>query len=172
MKAKIKKEIVSYLICIITAIVLATLVNKLLLFKIKVPTASMYPTIKDNDQIYVTRIYNKNNLKRGDIVVFNSKELKMELVKRLIGLPNDTIEVTDKGLVYVNGKKLNETYVVDNGGKSGVYKVPEAHYFFMGDNRINSLDSRYWNNPYIDSSDIEGKAQLTVYPFNRFGVLK
>lgn len=73
-------------------------VNKLILFKIKVPTPSMYPTIKVNDQIFVTRTHNKNNLKRGDIIVFHSKEL----VKRLIGLPNDTVEITDKGLVYVN----------------------------------------------------------------------
>lgn len=172
MKTKITKEIVSCLICIITAIALATLVNKLLLFKIKVPTESMYPNIKVNDQIFVTRVYNKSNLKRGDVVVFHSKELNEELVKRLIGLPNDTVEITDKGFVYVNGKKLNEPYVVDNGGKAGIYKVPAEHYFFLGDNRINSWDSRYWNNPYIDSSDIEGKAQLTVYPFNRFGVLK
>lgn len=172
MKSKIAREIVSYLICIVAVIVLTMVVNKLILFKIKVPTPSMYPTIKVNDQIFVTRIHNKDNLKRGDIIVFHSKELKEELVKRLIGLPNDTVEITDKGLVYVNGNKLDEHYVVNNGGKSGVYKVPAGHYFFLGDNRMNSLDSRYWSNPYIDSSDIEGKAQITVYPFSRFGVLK
>lgn len=169
---KIIKEILSYTLCIMAAVILAILVNKLILFKIKVPTASMYPTIKVNDQIFVTRIYNKDNLKTGDIVVFKSKELKEELVKRLIGIPNDTIEITDKGIVYVNGKQLDEPYVINNGGKSGIYKVPEGHYFFLGDNRMNSRDSRYWNNPYIDSSDIEGKAQIIVYPFNRFGFLK
>ncbi|AJA46952.1 putative signal peptidase I-2 [Clostridium pasteurianum DSM 525 = ATCC 6013] len=169
---KIIKEILSYTLCIMAAVILAILVNKLILFKIKVPTASMYPTIKINDQIFVTRIYNKDNLKTGDIVVFKSKELKEELVKRLIGIPNDTVEITDKGIVYVNGKQLDEPYVINNGGKSGIYKVPEGHYFFLGDNRMNSRDSRYWNNPYIDSSDIEGKAQIIVYPFNRFGFLK
>lgn len=168
----IKKIIVDYLMPIAIAVVLAMLIRQFLLFKIIVPTASMYPTIKDNDQIIVTKVYNRNNLKRGDIIVFKSKELNEELVKRLIGLPNDKVEVTAVGAVYVNGKKLSESYVAFNGGKSGVYKVPTGHYFFLGDNRINSYDSRYWNNAYIDGSDIEGKAQLTIYPFNRFGILK
>ncbi|WP_026883638.1 signal peptidase I [Clostridium akagii] len=169
---KSKKIIVDYLIPILIAVVLAILINKFLFFKILVPSPSMSPTIKDNDQIIVTRVYNRNNLKRGDIIVFNSKELKMELIKRLIGLPNDSIEVTTNGVVYVNGKKINQSYVVYNGGKSGVYKVPAGHYFFLGDNRINSLDSRYWKNPYIDGSDINGKAKITIYPFNRLGFLK
>lgn len=169
---KIKKIILDFLVPIVIAIILAILVNKFLFFKIIVPTASMYPTIKDNDQIIVTKVYNKNNLKRGDIIVFESKELKMPLIKRLIGLPGDTVEITNERLVYVNGNKLNEPYVICNGGKSGVYKVPAGHYFFLGDNRINSLDSRYWNSPYIDESYIEGKGQLIVYPFSRFGILK
>ncbi len=62
--------------------------------------------------------------------------------------------------------------MVNNGGKGGTYKVPEGKYFFMGDNRINSFDSRYWENPYIDWSDIKGKARFIVFPFKRFGILK
>jgi signal peptidase I len=169
---KIKQIIADYLLPILIAVIFALLIRQFLFFKIIVPTASMYPTIKDNDQIMVTKVYNRNNLKRGDILDFHSKELKMDLIKRLIGLPNDKVEVTNNGAVYVNGEKLSEPYVVDNGGKSGVYKVPAGHYFFLGDNRIDSRDSRYWNNPYIDGADILGKAQVTIYPFNRFGILK
>ncbi len=169
---KAKKIIFDYVIPISVAIVLAILIRQFVFFKIEVPTASMYPTIQDNDQIIVTKVYNPTHLKRGDIVVFNSKELKEELIKRLIGLPGDKIQVTSDGLVYVNGKKLNEPYVKDNGGKGGTYTVPYGHYFFLGDNRIDSFDSRYWKNPYIAASDIEGKAQFIIFPFNRIGILK
>ncbi|MDD3225512.1 MAG: signal peptidase I [Clostridium sp.] len=169
---KSKKIFFDYIIPIAIAIVAAFLIRQFIVYKIVVPTASMYPTIQDNDQIIVTRVYTKNSLKRGDIVVFNSKELHEELIKRLIGLPNDTVNVTYDGKVYVNGKKLNEPYVVDNGGKGGTYKVPSGHYFFLGDNRVNSLDSRYWKNPYIPFSDINGKARFTIFPFNRFHILR
>jgi len=169
---KAKNIFKDYIAPVLVAIILALLIRQFLFFKIMVPTASMYPTIKDNDQIIVTRIYSKNSLKRGDIVVFKSEELKEELIKRLIGLPKDTVTVNEDGSVYVNGNKLDQSYVINNGGKSGTFKVPEGHYFFLGDNRSNSLDSRYWQNPYIDWSDIEGKARFIIYPFNRFGNLK
>lgn len=168
----IKKLFFDYVIPIGVAIILALLIRQFLIFKIMVPTSSMYPTIKDNDQIMVTKIYNKNSLKRGDIIVFDSKELNEELIKRLIGLPNDKINITTTGDVYVNGVKMEQKYVVNNGGYSGSYTVPEGHYFFLGDNRSNSLDSRYWKNPYIPWSDIKGKARFIIYPFNRINILR
>lgn len=168
----VKKIVIDYLIPIAVAIVLALLIRQFLIYKIVVPTASMYPTIKDNDQIMVTKVYSPNSLKRGDIVVFDSKELNEELIKRLIGLPNDKVKITSNGEVYVNDTKLNQPYVVNNGGKSGDFTVPEGHYFFLGDNRSNSWDSRYWKNPYIAWSDIKGKARFIIFPFNRMQFLK
>ncbi len=170
---KILKHIIKeWFAPIIVAVIFALLINKFLLFKIEVPTPSMYPTIKVGDNIFVTRIYNYNNIKEGDIIEFYSKELGMRLIKRVIGLPGDTVEVKSDGTVWVNNSKLNEPYVKNNGGKTGSFKVPKGEYFFLGDNRANSLDSRYWKNSYILSKDIQGKAQITVYPFNRIGLLK
>lgn len=74
-----------WLLPIFAAIILATLINKFVFFNITVPSGSMYPTIKIGDKITVTKVYNKSKLKRGDIIVFYSYELKMRLVKRLIG---------------------------------------------------------------------------------------
>ncbi|WMJ80553.1 signal peptidase I [Clostridium sp. MB40-C1] len=154
------------------AIILAILINQFLFFQVSVPTKSMYPTIKPKDRIIVTRIYDKKSLKTGDIIVFRSDELNETLIKRLIGLPGDEVKIDEEGLVYVNGKKIDQPYVVYSGGMSGTFKVPEGKYFFMGDNRGNSWDSRYWNEHYIEGSKIKGKARFIIFPFNRFGNFK
>lgn len=100
----IKKIFSSWIFPIIIAVILALLIKNFLFFNIKVPSESMFPTIKPGDRIFVTRVHNKGNLKRGDIVVFHSNELKEDLIKRLIGLPGDTVEVRNDGSVYVNSK--------------------------------------------------------------------
>lgn len=167
------KLIKEWIIPLGVAVVLALLINRFVFFNIKVPTLSMFPTIKADDRILVTRVYNPSNLKRGDIVVFYLKEKDERLIKRLIGLPGDKVEVRSDGSVYVNGEKLDEPYVKNSGGPSGTYEVPSDGYFFLGDNRSDSLDSRLWkNSPYIPSSDILGKGQFTIFPFDRFGKLK
>lgn len=184
MTKKIEMIIKDWMVPIAVAFILTALVNKFVFFNIVVPTGSMIPTIELNDRILVTRIYNYNNLKTGEAVVFYSKELKSTLIKRLIGLPGDSITIKQNGDVYVNNKKLSEPYVVHPGGiPTGIgvgkdetgelnYKVPQGEYFFLGDNRVNSLDSRYWANHYISKEDIKGVARFTIFPFNRIGKLK
>lgn len=167
-----KKLMKEWIIPLGVAVALALLINRFVFFNIKVPTGSMIPTIAENDRILVTRVYKPENLKRGDVVVFYLKEKDEKLIKRLIGLPGDKVEVKDNGSVFVNGTKLEEPYVKNQGGPSGTYQVPDNSYFFLGDNRSNSLDSRLWSNPFIDSSDILGKGQYTIFPFSRFGKLK
>lgn len=157
---------------IIIVLIAAILINKFLLFRIKVPTASMDPTIKVGDNIIVTKIYNYNNIKRGDIIDFYSKELGELLIKRVIGLPGESVEVKTDGTVWVNNLQIKESYVKNNGGKTGSFKVPKGKYLFLGDNRAISDDARYWKNAYISSKDIQGKAQIVIYPFNRIGLLK
>lgn len=168
----IKKLAKDWLVPIISGIILAFLITKFAFFKATVPTGSMLPTIQLKDQLFVTRIYNFNNIKRGDIIVFNSKEFNEKMVKRVIGLPGDKVEIKKDGSVFVNSEKIDEPYVKYNSGDSGTYTVPENKYFFLGDNRANSKDSRYWNESYISKKDILGKAQLRVYPFSSFGKLK
>ena len=69
-------------------------------------------------------------------------------------------------------KKLDEPYVKNNEKYNGVFEVPENKFFFLGDNRANSADSRYWKDPYVDADDIEGKAIFRYYPFNEIGIVK
>lgn len=168
----IKQLVKDWILPILAAIILALLINKFLVFKIEVPTESMYPTIKAGDNIFVTRIYNFNNIKRGDIIVFYSNELHERLIKRAIGLPGDTVEIKPDHTVWINNKQIDEPYVKNNGGKVGTFKVPDKQYFFLGDNRAVSWDARSWTNSYISSKDIQGKAQIIVYPFNRIGFFR
>ncbi len=173
----------------LAAFVLFLFVRQFVFFNVKVPTGSMLPTIQLQDRILVTRIYNFDKIQRGDILVFDSQENGKTLIKRLIGLPGDTIKLMPNGEVYVNGKLSEEDYVKNqineeefNKGlyttfsygnmELGEYIIPEGHYFFLGDNRSSSVDARYWKEPYISQGDIQGKAQFVFFPFNRFGKLK
>lgn len=153
---------------VIVAVVLAVLINKFIVFKVYIPSESMVPTLNVDDRLFVTRVYNEEKFERGDILVFESEELGEKLIKRLIGLPGDKILI-ENGQVSVNGEKLIEPYIGNEDRFNGEYEVPEGKYFFLGDNRLWSKDSRYWNDPYIDGKDIIGKAQIKVYPFSEIG---
>lgn len=170
-KNGVMKSVREWIFCIVIAFIIALLINKLLIYKVKVPTGSMIPTINEGDQLFVTRVYKPEKLKTGDIVVFYSEENKDTYIKRLIGRPGDTVVITH-GTVSVNGKELDEKYVKNNEDFSGTYEVPKGKYFFLGDNRANSYDSRKWVNPYVDEDDIKAKAQIRVYPFNDIGLVK
>ena len=167
-----KKNLIEWVKCIVLALVLSLAIKEFFIFKVYIPSESMFPTIKKHDQLFVLKMYELDNLKRGDIVVFKSEELDDLLIKRLIGLPGDEISL-DNGKVTINGEVIEENYVENNDfNYTGKFKVPDDKYFFLGDNRSNSNDSRYWNNHYIDSKDIIGKALIRVYPFKDFGSIK
>ena len=160
-----------WILPVVLALVATLIINRYLLFKVYIPSESMKPTLEKGDQLFVTRVYNLNKLQRGDVVVFYSNELGDTLIKRLIALPGDEVEIKE-GKVYINGTETIEDYVKNPSIYNGDFKVPEGKFFFLGDNRANSADARYWANPYIDGSDIKGKAQVRVYPFSRIGILK
>lgn len=160
-----------WVVPVLVALVAAILIRTFLLFQAEIPSTSMVPTLNVNDKIWVTKVYNTDSIERGDIVVFDSDELNDTLIKRVIGLPGDDIKIVD-GVVSVNGEEINEDYVVNKDNWNGEYHVPEGKFFFCGDNRPASFDSRKWQNPFIDKDKIVGKARLRVYPFSNFGFLK
>ena len=168
---KIKYVLTEWVAPVVVAVIISLLLNRFVFFIMRIPSESMDPTLKVGDLGIVTRVYNTNNLKRGDVVIFKSTELGETLVKRLIGLPGDKVKVTDTGDVYINGVKFQQDFVEHNGGASGDYEVPEGCYFFLGDNRDNSLDSRYWITKYIEAKYIEGKGQFVIFPLNRISKL-
>lgn len=160
-----------WIIPILSAIAIAVAINKFVFINVYIPSGSMIPTLNINDKLIVTRIWNKDNIKRGDILVFKSEELNETVIKRVIGLPGDHVEITD-GIVKVNGEQIDESYVKNNESYNGIFDVPEGKLLFLGDNRAVSYDARYWENPYIDKDDVEGKAQLRYYPITDFGIVR
>jgi len=157
----------------------------------RIPSTSMEPTLMVGDRVLVNRlVYHFRSVRRGDIVVFKwPRNRKIVFVKRAIGLPGDTLSLSD-GHLYVNGVMQTESYVArqdgqplptlaasDMGGSLAVkgwslqepYKVPAGHYFMMGDNRAVSDDSRVWGP--ISKSDIIGAAFFIYWPLGRIKVL-
>ena len=174
---RISYVVKEWVIPIVTALLLAFLINTFVVFRIEVPTGSMIPTINVDDKIFVRKVYNKDQFERGDILVFRSKELftvdgkEMLLIKRLIGLPGDVVELKE-GILYVNGYLVEEPYVVNQSSFTGTFTVPEDHLLFFGDNRKTSNDARYWQQPYIHEDQVIGKGGLRILPLEDFGFLK
>lgn len=170
-KNQLKKIFIEWAFPILIAVIVANIINKFIIFQVKIPSGSMIPTLNEDDRLFVRRVYNTEKLERGDLVVFYFEPKDELYIKRLIGLPNDEI-IINNGKVTVNGEVLIEDYIKEAGDFNGEYKVPEEEYFFLGDNRTNSNDSRYWKYPYIKANDIKGKAIIKVYPFNEIGFIE
>lgn len=168
-----KSFIKEWVIPIAIVVIISQLIQVFLFFQILVPSGSMKPTINEGDRLFVMRVYDKSKLKTGDIVVFRVRPngVSTLYVKRLIGRPGDNVKITD-GKVFVNGTELIEPYIVNHDYYNGEFNVPEGKYFFMGDNRPDSKDSRFPEVGFIDESDVVAKAGLKFYPFSEFGLLK
>jgi signal peptidase I len=164
-----KNFINEWVVPAVIAIVIVLFLNKFVFILVTVPTGSMETTIMPGDRLYVNKLFDIEDAKRGDILVFRSDELNEKLVKRLIGLPGETVEINEDGQVFINGEKLNEPYAKQAKGEGRTFTVPQGSYFFLGDNRPISVDARYWTNPYIPEDKIIGKATFRFFPLNRIG---
>lgn len=161
---------------ILIAVAIALLINFFVIVNSVVPTGSMEDTIMPGARMIGLRLsYIFNDPQRGDIIIFkNPDDTSENYVKRIIGLPGDTVEVIS-GQTYVNGEEIPEPYLKEEvlDQDFGPYEVPEKSYFVMGDNRNNSKDSRYWSTTnYVPRNYILGKALLVYFPFDEFGAIK
>lgn len=195
---KVLIEVLDYIKIILIALIITNLLNVFVFTLSQVRQSSMEPTLIENHQLIVEKVsYAFSSPKRGDIIVFidelevdnsipakfkrlyedmfakiSRQEGHLRLVKRVIGVPGDTIDIKE-GLVFINGKQLDETYLtVPTSAKSLTYPlvVPEGNYFCMGDNRTVSYDSRDFG--AVPLEKIEGKVILRFWPINKFGLVK
>lgn len=167
-KNSIWKELWEYIKMIIFVVVVVLIVNNFLLINARVPSESMEKTIMTGDRFFGNRLaYLFDDPERFDIVVFKYPDDESQLfVKRVIGLPGETVEIKD-GKVYINGSEtpLDDSFTPETPtGDYGPYVVPEGSYFMLGDNRNHSGDSRFWKQPYVQKEKIVGKAILRYFP--------
>lgn len=166
---------------LLIAAVLAIFIRTFIFGPYKIPTGSMKPTFMEEDKIFVDKLsYRFHSPERGDIIVFKYPlDRKKDFVKRLAGLPGEALEIR-KGVLLVNGKPMtdppfsgNAYYNVEDWefGKSGqVIRVPDGHYFALGDNSAHSADSRQWG--FVPKKDLVGKAFMIWWPPKRIKLAK
>lgn len=180
-----------YAEAIIIAILLALIIRAFIVQAFKIPSGSMKPTLLIGDHILVNKFvygikvpfWNKELIhfsdpKRQDIIVFRYPvDPSKDFIKRVIGLPGDTVCIRDK-IVFVNDQRLQEPYAVFNDSKimpaglsprdnMGPIIVPPNSLFVMGDNRDESYDSRFWK--FVDVKELKGKAFIIYWSWNRDG---
>ena len=165
------KDISSYVIVILIVIIIRVFIFD----PVRVDGPSMDTTLKNGQILILDKMsYRKKDIKRFDIVVIKLDDKK--IIKRVIGLPNEVVEVKDN-TIYINGKEINDPYASTdtddfNMAEIGLIKIPGDSYLVMGDNREVSLDSRYAEVGTIKREKILGKATLRVWPFTKIGKVK
>lgn len=138
---------------------------------------SMVPTLEDGDQLIADKItYRFRDPERFDIIIFPYQYAENTyFIKRVIGLPGETVRIDEQGNIYINGEILSENYGYEQMEYAGLaaeeIHLGEDEYFVLGDNRNVSEDSRYPDVGNIKRSDIIGRAWLRIYPFSKFGLL-
>jgi signal peptidase I len=191
----LRRFIIEVLVILGLAAVVAIIIQSFFIKAFIIPSSSMSPTLQIGDRVMVEKVtYYFTKPHRGDIIVFryppsDPKALNTNsvlywpvqqigetlhithrgttpYVKRVIGTGGDTVELR-KGKLYVNGKRIQENYIVDDGSDYGPIKVPNGMLFCLGDNRPNSRDSRYWG--MVPIRAVIGRVFLRWWPLRRFG---
>ena len=166
----LKQFLVDLLETIVLAVVLFFAINAVSA-RVRVDGFSMLPTLQDGEYVLVNRMAYRNDLPvRGDIIVFVSPQSPdLDLIKRVIGLPGDTVKISD-GKVQVNGQMLNEPYIAAAPIYNGEWNVPVGNLFVLGDNRNDSSDSHAWG--LLPLENVIGKAVLIYWPIPEWNFIQ
>jgi signal peptidase I len=184
---------IDWVVTVVGAVAIVLAIKQWVVNPYRIPSSSMEPTLhcarpapgceaSSSDRVLANRfIYHFRDPHRGEIVVFNTPgRAKQEcgaggtFVKRLIGLPGDAVREDEKAFLWINGKKLNEPYISakrrdeDVTNREESWTVPEGEYFFVGDNRGESCDSRRWGS--VPRNDLIGPVFATYWPPKRISL--
>lgn len=174
----IVKELLSLIIYIGIVVLLCYFIINFVGCRSRVDGSSMETTLSDGDNLWVDKLsYTFGKPKRFDVIIFNYDE-DTTYVKRVIGLPGETVRIDQDGNIYINDQLLKENYGKEKilpsnlGRASQPVLLGEGEYFVLGDNRNNSSDSRWADVGNVQEEDIVGKVVLRIYPFSGFGTVK
>ncbi len=175
-KPTFKQEVFSTLRYLIVVVLITLFIINFVGVRTQVIGTSMSPTLSDGDNLIVEKVsYRFSKPKRFDIIVFPYQQTNKHYIKRIIGLPGETVQIID-GYVYINGELLEEDYGNAVMQTAGIAANPIIlggdEYFVLGDNRNNSEDSRFGAVGNIHKKDIDGRAWLRIWPFDQFGILE
>ena len=178
MKKSVVKEILSTSIYLLVVLLATYLIIHYVGQRTEVQGSSMEPTLQDADNLIVDKIsYRFHEPQRFDIIVFPFQyEEETYYIKRIIGMPGETVRIDWDGNIYIDGEQLEESYglevIQDPGRAEDEILLGEDEYFVLGDNRNNSSDGRAELVGNIHKDDIIGRAWVRIYPFEKFGKLK
>jgi signal peptidase I len=174
------RSAIEWIVILGGALGMALVIKAFLLQAFYIPSPSMVPTLNVGDRVLVNKLsYHVHDVHRGDMVVFERPPLESDvkikdLIKRIVGLPNETIEARD-GHILIDGQVLQEPYLNATARSAmsaltlAPQKIPAGHYFVMGDNRGNSKDSRFFGP--IAKKLIVGRAFIRVWPISKIKLL-
>lgn len=174
----VKKEILSWIFYILFVIVLTYVIITFVGQRTVVDGRSMNATLNDGDNLIVEKLsYRFGDPQRFDIIVFPPQgDPSSHYIKRIIGLPGETVQIDNEGNIYIDGEILEEDYgldVIQNPGRAAEpITLGDDEYFVLGDNRNNSTDSRSEKVGNVKRSTITGRAWLRIWPLSDFGFLK
>lgn len=171
------RELVGWLVYILVIVAVTGLIVTFVGQRTRVSGQSMETTLHDGDNLIVDKIsFRFRDPKRFEIIVFPYKyEENTYYIKRIMGLPGETVQVKD-GYLYINGEKLEENYGNELMNSAGIAAEPivlgEDEYFVLGDNRNHSSDSREPKVGVIKREDLLGRAWIRIWPLDQFGAIK
>ena len=174
----ILKEILSTSVYLLVVLLVTYLIVNYVGQRTQVVGSSMESTLSDGDNLIVDKItYRFQDPERYDIIVFPFKyEKSTYYIKRIIGLPGESVRIDNNGVIYVNGEIMNENYgrevILDPGVAKNEITLGEDEYFVLGDNRNNSTDSRDPMVGNIHRDDILGRAWLRIWPLSKIELLE
>lgn len=175
---EIMREILKTSLYLLFVLVLTFLIIKFVGQRTEVIGSSMEPTLSDADDLIANKIvYRFSDPVRFDIIIFPYKyEEDTYYIKRVIGLPGETVYIDSEGKIFINEELLEESYGSETIKEVGLLVEPillgEDEYFVLGDNRNNSKDSRFIDVGNVHRKQIIGKAGFRIFPFSKFGTLK
>lgn len=159
---KIIKEIIPYIVIVVVVVLIRTFI----ITPVRVDGDSMKNTLKNGD---ILLLYKLGSINRLDIIVLDEEKDNEKIIKRVIGLPGETVAIK-KGKIYINDKVIDDEYAYGETSDYDKVTLEDEEYFILGDNRLISKDSRYFGP--IKENEIKGKIVFRLFPFTKIGTVQ